>query len=372
MSDITKITGLKGATVAEQINLQNSMRPHPQMSGRGHGRLGKSNKTVPKSGPFFNRERIVLPKKRQDMLYFVREVVRSLRQHPPKQVLHDVFEAADVDFSTHQWAHLMVQKVQYFDCNEIKDYVYDNLSEMYPDPDVPPSKDAVLPAHFVGLYISDFKVLNIKNELDDIPDGLIMCSPLDPGKDTEDEEYGKTYLVNFLSPTGSMGEASLTFCGIVDIVKGTWVENVMGANTRGFFNKEENDAINLFNYTVCRMACGLIQTINTPSFVRQTKKDVSPLKRARFKKSIGRFSPDSWNMVSWNVGSEVEQKEYNEGSGTRQARHFRRGHWKNAQKDHPKSVLKDGRWMTYVHGYMAGHPAFGVKKNYHLPRKEDK
>ena len=159
MSDITKITGLKGATVAEQINLQNSMRPHPQMSGRGHGRLGKSNKTVPKSGPFFNRERVVLPKKRQDMLYFVREVVRSLRQQPPKQILHDVFEAADVDFTTHQWALLMTQKVQYFDCNEIKDYVYDNLSEMYPDPYVPPSKDAVLPAQFVGLYISDFKVL---------------------------------------------------------------------------------------------------------------------------------------------------------------------------------------------------------------------
>ena len=369
MSDITKITGLKGATVAEQINLQNSMRPHPQMSGRGHGRLGKNNLTRPKSRPFFNRERVVLPKKRQDMLYFVREVVRSLRQHPPKQVLHDVFEAADVDFSTHQWAHLMTQKVQYFDCNEIKDYVYDNLSEMYPDPDVPPSKDAVLPAQFVGLYISDFEML--ENDLDDIPDGLIMCSPLDPFIDTEDEKYGKTYLVNFLSPTGLMGEASLTFCGIVDIVKGTWVENVMGANTRGFFNEKENDAINLFNYTVCRMACGLIQTINTPSFVRKTKKDVSPLKRARFKKTIGRFSPDSWNMVSWNVGSEVEQKEYNEGSGTRQARHFRRGHWKNAQKDHPKSVLKDGRWMTYVHGYMAGHPAFGVKKNYHLPRKED-
>ncbi len=372
MSEITKITGLKGATVAEQINLQNSMRPHPQMSGRGHGRLGKSNKTVPKSGPFFNRERVVLPKKRQDMLYFVREVVRSLRQQPPKQILHDVFEAADVDFTTHQWALLMTQKVQYFDCNEIKDYVYDNLSEMYPDPYVPPSKDAVLPAQFVGLYISDFKVINVQKELEVVPDGLIMCSPLDPLKDKEDEEYGKIYLINFLTLQGQMGEALPSFCGIADIVKGTWTQNDMGPSMQSLYTEEEIKKVHMFNYTVCRMACGLVQTINTPSFVRQTKKDVSPLKRARFKKTIGRFSPDSWNMVSWNVGSEVEQKEYNEGSGTRQARHFRRGHWKNAQKDHPKSVLKDGRWMTYIHGYMAGHPAFGVKKNYHLPRKEDK
>ena len=351
----------KGAVIKES-DLLNYMEERVKSNKRG--------RVVEPREDLFEKKTIV--KSPRDMLHFVRNVVKAFRKNPPEQVL----EEEGIDFTTYQWAGILTQRVQYFDCNEIKDYVYDNLSDMYPSPEVPPSEDAILPAEFVGLYVSGFKGLTdaakiFSGDEEITPhgtDGLIMCSPVNPYSEPEDEDYGKNYIVTYMGHVPKENYTSLSFCGAVNILEGTWVENFSEADKA--FDPKERDSIKLFYYTVLRTVCGLLQTINTPSFVKQSKKAISPLKRAKFKKATGKFSPDSWNMVSWNVGSDVELKAYEEGGGIRQAVHFRRGHWRKAQEEHPKSVSKDGRWMTYVHGYSAGHPAFGVKKSYHLPKKE--
>jgi len=49
--------------------------------------------------------------------------------------------------------------------------------------------------------------------------------------------------------------------------------------------------------------------------------------------------------------------------------HFNRGHWKSAQEQHPKSILRKDEWKTWIEGYWAGHPAFGFKKQYWQPKK---
>jgi len=365
------ITGISmNATLAEQRHLQDRLFDKKSRVIKNSAtkkymedrvKLNEREKIVRPREDLFGKKPVVNSPK--DMLHFVREIVRTFRKRPPEPVLAE----EGIDLSTYQWAGILTQKVQYFDCTEIKDYVYDNLSDMYPSPEVPPSEDAILPAEFVGLYVSGALSVNSSSPAS-APDGLIMCSPVNPYSEPEDEDYGKDYIVTYMGLSQKENLLSLSFCGAVNILEGTWVQNFSEADKA--FDPNERDTIKLFYYTVLRTACGLLQTINTPSFVKQSKKAISPLKRAKFKKATGKFSPDSWNMVSWNVGSAVELKAYKEGGGVSQAMHFRRGHWRKAQEEHPKSVLKGGRWMTYVHGYNAGHPAFGVKKSYHLPKKE--
>ena len=66
-----------------------------------------------------------------------------------------------------------------------------------------------------------------------------------------------------------------------------------------------------------RIVAGLLQTINQPRFVIQSKRDVSLIKRQSLKKATGRFTPDSWNMVTWNVDKPVKVRDYDEGTGIR-------------------------------------------------------
>jgi hypothetical protein len=114
----------------------------------------------------------------------------------------------------------------------------------------------------------------------------------------------------------------------------------------------------------------LLQTINNPRFVRQGKKTFSQTKKQTVRKVLRDFIAEQWNMVSWNVDKAVDAKHYEEGNGGRQGLHFRRGffrrgepHWQNVQ-------MIDGVWRQWIEGYEAGHPAFGVLKSYHLPRKD--
>jgi hypothetical protein len=106
--------------------------------------------------------------------------------------------------------------------------------------------------------------------------------------------------------------------------------------------------------------------------VVQGKRDVSLVKRQSFKKAAGRFIPDSWNMITWNVDKPVKAKDHEEGNGARLPLHFRRGHWRVGEKGWKNTRWSEtrNRWEQYIHGYEAGHPAFGVKKSYHLPKKE--
>ena len=108
----------------------------------------------------------------------------------------------------------------------------------------------------------------------------------------------------------------------------------------------------------------MLQTINQPRYVKRSQRDVSQIKRQRIKNALGRYIPDAWNMISWNVDEPVVSKTSEEGTGSRQGLHYRRGHWRKAESHWAGARWSETRlrWETYIHGYEAGHPKFGVLK----------
>jgi len=325
------------SSLANRIN--HSSMGNITFSGRGHGRKTPHGRGPKRDGPRTTK---------RDMLYFVRDIVRMLRTTEP----HWVTELAN----THDLADVLANGFQFFDCDEIYEYVWENLSNIYPDPQVPPSEDVILPAELVGLYTS-------KVPSQDGNEVLLLCAPT-RRIDREDERFGKVFSV-VLFGKGHLEamDPEPTAIGFVDALNGTFEEDFRHTTTQ-----EGRTSV----YTYLRTACAMLQTINTPRFVIAGKRDVSLVKRQSFKKATGRFTPDSWNMVTWNIEAPIKSKDYKEGTGGRQALHFRRGYWRKAEKDWERSRWSEqrNRWEQYIHGYEAGHPAFGVKKSYHLPRKE--
>ena len=355
MSEITKITGLKGATVAEQINLQNSMRPHPQMSGRGHGRLNRSKKIKKlKSAP-----------KKADFRYMVQDVVRQCRSAPEK----DVFgidrgvggNGLKFGWSSYDFAQSLVSQYQYFDCSLLCSYIRSNLDEMFPSFETPPTQDVILPATEVGLYFKDindfeadeFHVYKWTEEFDE-KEVMFLCNIIAP-------ENPRNFYVVLLERHSENAQ----FLGTVDSEKGELELAPI------WMDQEHKIAV---YEAFLRIVCAALDTLNQPRLVVQKPMPLNFLQKQNFRKSTGSFAPEAWNMVSWNVEEPVVARTYEEGRGGRQALHFRRGHWRKAEEHHKNAQWseKRNRWEKWIAGYTAGDTAFGVKKNYHLPRKEDK
>jgi len=359
MSDaIKKISNMKpdfeNMSLAERINFSHMGNGHtPKLSGRGHGR-----KTPHGRG---SRDTSTRRRKKQDMLYLVRDIVRELRMYPPQRPEWVGRE----NFNSHDLANQLVKDVQYFDCSNIEEYIYLNCDDAYPDFDVPPHPDVILPAETVGLYFASQGYAGGYSM--EIPDTetVYICEPLWQDKGDLAEYKGRYFHVS-----------SLTF---EDEVRYKPLGNIVNYNDDCTFELNawhlENNApeatVHVVNMELRHVAMAL-QTINQPRFVTPSKRDVSMVKRQAFRKATGRFTPDSWNLVSWNVDKPVKAKPYEEGGGGKQALHFRRGHWRKAKEqwDRPRWSETRNRCETHVHGYEAGHPAFGVKKSYHMPRKE--
>ena len=377
-----ELSAFKSYSLAEEISVgKKGNAPNTQRGTRGRqsSALGSvSHQSVIKrvgatpegfeKAPFFNRDRVVLPKKRE-MLYLVRELVQTFRQSPMRLGESFALDGGGDLTSTKDWANLLVNDVQYFDCDEIHGYVDANLKQMYPSEDVPPHPDAVLPAENVGLYVSKYKSFaDVQGGEDEV---LFICIPTLAGL-KERDSYSvyscmKTHTEDGTPTQFSQGPFP-------------WGNIRLSGPNLGFENNEQTqhrwERLKPEDQKTMgaqlRMVAALLQTINQPRFVVKSPREVSLFKRQSFKKSTGRFTPDSWNLVSWNVDKPTKTKSYKEGSGGRQALHFRRGHWRQADKEWERSRWSGTRtrWEQYIHGYEAGHPAFGVKKSYHLPRKD--
>ena len=347
-----------GKTLAERISLTSN--GNFTMSGRGHGRQTHHGRG-PTGGAAGPRS------KKRDMLYLVRDLVRVFRTHPQTMDENFPLDGGGDLITTQRWADFMVSDVQYFDCDEIYEYVEDNLMEMYPSEDVPPHPDAILPAENVALYLSNYKRFEENGQGED--EVLFFCIPTF-ARVNERDEYSVYTCMKYTRENGGEYSKGPFPLGNINLTEPnpSFVFHRIVEQRWSRLPEQQQMKFRL----QLRMVAGLLQTINQPRFVVQGKRDVSLVKRQSFKKSTGRFTPDSWNMVTWNVDKAVKAKSYDEGSGGRQALHFRRGHWRKAEEGWERSRWSEsrGRWEQYIHGYEAGHPAFGVKKSYHLPRKE--
>ena len=294
---------------------------------------------------------------KRQMLYFVRDMVHFYRSN-----------------GFHRLADTMAKDIQFFDVNEIFEYVSINLKNIFPEPETPPSTDVVLPANKVGLYANLiaqgdkdaerwgengdwFKGSQSKSE-----EAMYICSSI--VNDPEDERYCRIFHIDLIyrpSPTDTIADTKPLEVGKVDTIKGTIT--TYDADT---------DDFKIMVMEMAQFACAFLQTINTPRFVIQRQQKVHPFHKAKIKKMLGKFTPDSWNLVQWNVGEPVKSKDEETKSGGKQALHFRRGHPRKAEEHWEKAYWSTvrNRWEQYIHGYEAGHPRFGIKKSYHLPRKE--
>lgn len=300
---------------------------------------------------------------KRQMLYFVRDMVHFYRSN-----------------GFHRLADTMAKDIQFFDVNEIFEYVSINLENIFPEPETPPSTDVVLPAHKVGLYcnlleqdgwVADGKKFDSsetedywKNKNPDKKGAEAMYILSNLVNDPEDERYCRIFEVDVIYrpvSTDTIADTKPLEVGTVDSIKGviTPYDDTL----------EKHKPLMI---QMAQFACAFLQTINTPRFVVQRQQKVHPFHKAKIRKMLGKFTPDSWNLVQWNVGEPVKSKDEETKSGGKQALHFRRGHPRIAEEHWDKvywSTVRN-RWEQYIHGYEAGHPRFGIKKSYHLPRKE--
>ena len=367
-------TGLKvvetddNMSLAERMSVsaQSSMGAFMTHGGRGHGR-----KTAHGRGP----KKVVPFRGKKDSIHFLEACVTDYRMNPRTNKIFDNFfhDKRPLSSST-EWANLLSRQTQYFDCDVIWEYVSENYKNMYPDKDVPPSPDCVLPAEHVALYLSEFLMdtLNYKST-----EALFVCVPQKANLDLKDPYYRRSYHV-FLIATGSaaidlgqfimpmpIGNITIadTETGPDHVFEHLWIHEIGQYD----FVKEEA-------HEMLRIVAAMLQTINQPRYVRRSQRDVSQIKRQRIKNSLGRYIPDAWNMISWNVDSPVVSKTSDEGTGSRQGLHYRRGHWRKAESHWAGARWSETRlrWETYIHGYEAGHPKYGVLKSFHVPRKDKK
>lgn len=284
---------------------------------------------------------------KRQMLYFVRDMVHFYRSN-----------------GFHLLANSMAKDIQFFDVNEIFEYVSINLENIFPEPETPPSTDVVLPAHKVGLYCNLLEQDGWDEKNPDKKGAEAMYILSNLVNDPEDERYCRIFEVDVIYrpvSTDTIADTKPLEVGTVDSIKGTITPY--------------NDTMEKHKPLMIQMAqfaCAFLQTINTPRFVVQRQQKVHPFHKAKIRKMLGKFTPDSWNLVQWNVGEPVKSKDEETKSGGKQALHFRRGHPRIAEEHWDKvywSTVRN-RWEQYIHGYEAGHPRFGIKKSYHLPRKE--
>lgn len=82
-----------------------------------------------------------------------------------------------------------------------------------------------------------------------------------------------------------------------------------------------------------------------------------------------------FGQISWNIlGNSLSSKNNNDPQYNLPL-HWRRGYWRRAEENHPKSEMRPHalnqedreKWWTWIDGYWAGHPAFGFKKSIYQP-----
>ena len=209
---------------------------------------------------------------KRQMLYFVRDMVHFYRSN-----------------GFHLLANSMAKDIQFFDVNEIFEYVSLNLENIFPEQDTPPSTDVVLPAHKVGLYcnlleqdgwVADGKKFD-RSETEDYwqkknpekkgAEAMYILSNL--VDDPEDERYCRIFEVDIIYrpvSTDTIADAKPLEVGEVDTIKGTITPY--------------NDTLEKHKPLMIQMAqfaCAFLQTINTPRFVVQRQRKFIHFTRQR-------------------------------------------------------------------------------------------
>ena len=121
------------------------------------------------------------------------------------------------------------------------------------------------------------------------------------------------------------------------------------------------------NFTTCIAGIsGAFSLINNPRFVIQSPAGTRQQRKAA-KKGHG-VPVEAWHKISWNIDEPVQPRD-GDSRTFNMPLHYTRGHWRrNAKEDWKDVEFIKGQWMQWIKGYWSGHPAFGIKKGYHVPK----
>ena len=314
------------------------------------------------------------------MIDSVTELFTCMEQRLDNQLKHYPEHHIYPEISS-DWVKQMSKEAQVFDCSGISPQVIGDGSfehQMYPYNETPPSIDARLPS---PVCILAFKI-NKKSDFFDkanIKEGHTKKSIAIYGNKTIEELAGNHYYLckqidddpsHFEIWSLSHGHNPPRF-GIVGGEK-NWEVDLslqLHAQSKGDdIRNPDNRFLSAVSGSLRRVCC-LLQTINTPRHVLTGLGGTRQARRSAHR-GMG-FAMDAWHRVSWDVSKPVNAKEPYDIHFHKLPLHFRRGHWrKGAEEHHPRSVLRNNQWQTWIEGYWAGHPAFGFKKQYWTPKAE--
>lgn len=134
-----------------------------------------------------------------------------------------------------------------------------------------------------------------------------------------------------------------------------------------YFPKDTPEDLHEAFANACFLVAGAFELINNPKFiVNQPAGTRAQRKQMKREQDI---PLEAWHQISWNVDEDTVEIKEGERGGWRLPLHYNRGHPKTAEPHHKNVMYKNGKPYKWIHGYWAGHPAFGIKKGYHAPKK---
>lgn len=164
----------------------------------------------------------------------------------------------------------------------------------------------------------------------------------------EDGTTAVTLVTPFSKPQKIGGFNPKTGIGFFDTDVDTWPEDKWQA------------------YTQCiLLTAGAFELVNTPRFVKSEPAGTRA-QRKLFKREQ-EIPMEVWHQISWNIDEPVEVNNGDRG-GWNMPLHYNRGYYRRAEPHWNDVVEKNGQFYKWVEGYWAGHPAYGIKKGYHVPK----
>jgi len=141
-------------------------------------------------------------------------------------------------------------------------------------------------------------------------------------------------------------------------------------------NKDKRRTELFFNVVSYNLAASLA-VMNNPRHVTFVPA-ANRAKRKLAHRGMG-TAMDAMHRVAWDVDKPVKAKTPHDETFHKMPYHYRRGYWRKCDKDNPRAErrLQAPRyrdrflWWMWIDGYWAGHPMFGIKKQYWQPRKKE-
>lgn len=143
---------------------------------------------------------------------------------------------------------------------------------------------------------------------------------------------------------------------------------------REYAEKNEVDANEMCN--IMMISSFVLSLINQPRMV-STSSALSRQQRRMIERKHGSASSKNMSVVKWDV-SKSSASAHSERSGgvDGKALHWRRGHWRRAEKDWKgarqrlDALRPEERdlWWQWIEGMWVGHPAYGFVQSVHAPK----